>query len=141
MQPQMQGMPIGARPANMMSIDDAVKTCLEQYLGFHGRASRSEYWWFIAAQGCAATVTLVLDGIIFGFGLSDPEWLTTFLRLGLFLPNLAVVFRRLHDHGKSGWNICWMFLPILGIFYLIYLMIIDGEAQDNAYGPVPTNML
>ena len=140
MQPQMQGMPMGARPANMMSIMDAVKTCLEQYVGFDGRASRSEYWWFFLAFVIAGFVTNILDGIIFGFGLTDPTWISTILQLGLFLPILAVVFRRLHDHGKSGWNVCWAFL-ILPIFYLTYLMIIDGEAQGNAYGPVPTNTL
>lgn len=127
---------MGARPANMMSIMDAVKTCLEQYVGFDGRASRSEYWWFFLAFVIAGFVTNILDGIIF----SGPTWITTILQLGLFLPTLAVVFRRLHDHGKSGWNVCWAFL-ILPIFYLTYLMIIDGEAQDNAYGPVPTNTL
>ena len=127
---------MGARPANMMSIMDAVKTCLEQYVGFDGRASRSEYWWFFLAYAIAGVVTSILDGIIF----SGPTWITTILQLGLFLPILAVVFRRLHDHGKSGWNVCWAFL-ILPIFYLTYLMIIDGEAQGNAYGPVPTNTL
>ena len=127
---------MGARPANMMSIMDAVKTCLEQYVGFDGRASRSEYWWFFLAFVIAGFVTNILDGIIF----SGPTWITTILQLGLFLPTLAVVFRRLHDHGKSGWNVCWAFL-ILPIFYLTYLMIIDGEAQGNAYGPVPTNTL
>ena len=127
---------MGARPANMMSIMDAVKTCLEQYVGFDGRASRSEYWWFFLAFVIAGFVTNILDGIIF----SGPTWITTILQLGLFLPILAVVFRRLHDHGKSGWNVCWAFL-ILPIFYLTYLMIIDGEAQGNAYGPVPTNTL
>jgi uncharacterized membrane protein YhaH (DUF805 family) len=140
MQPQMQGMPMGARPANMMSIMDAVKTCLEQYVGFDGRASRSEYWWFFLAFGITVFVAGILDGIIFGVGSTDPTWISTILQLGLFLPSLAVVFRRLHDHGKSGWNVCWVFL-ILPIFYLIYLMIMDGEAQGNAYGPVPTNTL
>ena len=88
----------------------------------------------------AGGVANILDGIVFGFELTDPTWISSALNLGLFLPILSVVFRRLHDHGKSGWNVCWGFL-ILPIFYLFYLMIIDGEAQGNAYGPVPTNTL
>ena len=141
MQPQMQGMPHVARPAHMMSFMDATKSCLQQYVGFSGRASRSEYWWFVLATAIAGFVTGILDGIIFGIELSDPTWITLALQLGLFLPTLSVVFRRLHDHGKSGWNICWIFLPLVGAFYLLYLMIIDGEANDNAYGAVPTNTL
>ena len=134
-------MPHVARPANMMSFMDATKSCLQQYVGFSGRASRSEYWWFVLATAIAGFVTGILDGIIFGMELSDPTWITLALQLGLFLPTLSVVFRRLHDHGKSGWNICWIFLPLVGAFYLLYLMIIDGEANDNAYGAVPTNTL
>ena len=72
MQPAMQGMPQSARPANMMSIMDAVKTCFEQYVGFDGRASRSEYWWFVLATTIAGFVTGILDGIIVGIELSDP---------------------------------------------------------------------
>ena len=141
MQPQMQGMPHVARPANMMSFMDATKSCLQQYVGFSGRASRSEYWWFVLATAIAGFVTGILDGIIFGMELSDPSWITLALQFGLFLPTLSVIFRRLHDHGKSGWNVCWIFLPLVGAFYLLYLMIIDGEANDNAYGAVPTNTL
>ncbi len=141
MQPAMPGMPQSARPANMMSIMDAVKTCFEQYVGFDGRASRSEYWWFVLVTSIAGFVTGILDGIIFGIEVSDPTWITLALQFGLFLPTLSVIFRRLHDHGKSGWNVCWIFLPLLGAIYLLYLMIIDGEANDNAYGAVPTNTL
>ena len=137
----MQGMPHVARPANMMSFMDATKSCLQQYVGFSGRASRSEYWWFVLATAIAGFVTGILDGIIFGMELSDPSWITLALQFGLFLPTLSVIFRRLHDHGKSGWNVCWIFLPLVGAFYLLYLMIIDGEANDNAYGAVPTNTL
>lgn len=140
MQPEMQVLS-AARPANMMSFMDATKTCLQQYVGFSGRASRSEYWWFVLVTGIAGFVASILDGIVFGSGLSDPNWISTALNLGLFLPILSVIFRRLHDHGKSGWNVCWMFLPLLGALYILYLMIIDGEAHDNAHGAVPTNTL
>ena len=37
-----------ARPDKMMGFTDAVKNCVRNnYLGFSGRASRSEYWWFM----------------------------------------------------------------------------------------------
>jgi len=133
MQPEMQVLS-AARPANMMSFMDATKTCLQQYVGFSGRASRSEYWWFVLVTGIAGFVASILDGIIFGSGLSDPVWISTALNLGLFLPTIAVAIRRIHDQGKSGWF-------ILVPFYNLYLLIVDGEAHDNAHGAVPTNTL
>ncbi|MDE0858145.1 MAG: DUF805 domain-containing protein [Candidatus Poseidoniaceae archaeon] len=133
MQPEMQVLS-AARPANMMSFMDATKTCLQQYVGFSGRASRSEYWWFVLVTGIAGFVASMLDGIIFGFGLADPTWINTAVSLGLFLPTIAVAIRRIHDQGKSGWF-------ILVPFYNLYLLIVDGEAHDNAHGAVPTNTL
>ena len=38
----------GGRPAHIMSFTDAVtNVVINNYVNFEGRASRSEYWWFI----------------------------------------------------------------------------------------------
>jgi uncharacterized membrane protein YhaH (DUF805 family) len=126
--------PMAARPAKMMSLQDSVKTCLQKYVNFEGRASRSEFWWFYLAIGIAGLITGIVDGIVFGWGVYDPTWLTWILQIGYFLPFLAACTRRLHDHGKSGW---FMLIP----FYNLYLFIIDGEGEVNKYGAPPTNVL
>jgi uncharacterized membrane protein YhaH (DUF805 family) len=56
------------------------------------------------------------------------------------LPGLAVNVRRLHDVGKSGW---WLLssILILPILLLIYWAIIEGDANPNEYGEVPTNII
>ena len=137
----MQGMPHVTRPAHMMSFMDATKSCLQQYVGFSGRASRSEYWFaylsFMVAVVGMLTLTLVsvfvvdaLAGVMF--------MLTMVLYVGAFLPLLAVSVRRLHDLGKSGWMMLIMFIPFVGGILLLVWFVTDGEAANNAYGPVPT---
>jgi len=123
---------------------DATKSCLQQYVGFSGRASRSEYWFaylsFMVAVVGMLTLTLVsvfvvdaLAGVMF--------MLTMVLYVGAFLPLLAVSVRRLHDLGKSGWMMLIMFIPFVGGILLLVWFVTDGEAANNAYGPVPTNTL
>lgn len=67
--------------------------------------------------------------------------LTMVLYVGAFLPLLAVSVRRLHDLGKSGWMMLIMFIPFVGGILLLVWFVTDGEAANNAYGPVPTNTL
>ena len=129
------GIVMAARPIQMMCFIDAVKNVLiNNYAGFEGRASRSEYWWFFLATLIVSFPLGILDAILFGYELDDPTWFSWLFNLAVFLPTLAVGVRRIHDHGKSGWF-------ILVPFYNLYLWIADGEGMPNAYGPVPTNQL
>jgi len=129
------GVIVASRPMQMMSFIDAIKSCLiNNYAGFEGRASRSEYWWFILATYIVALPLGFVDAILFGWEYDDPMWISNIYNLALLLPTLAVGVRRIHDHGKSGWF-------ILVPFYNLYLMIADGQGMPNAYGPVPTNQL
>lgn len=144
MQPQMQGMPHVARPANMMSIMDATKSCFQQYVGFSGRASRSEYWFFYLSFVVAAIGMLVLT-IVSAFVLDALAglmgMLTMVAYLAFILPFISVSVRRLHDLGKSGWMFLVVLIPIVGGILLLVWFVSDGQPHDNAYGAVPTNTL
>ena len=97
-----------------MSFTEAIKTCFRKYIDFSGRASRSEYWWFILFTVIARIVTTFIPGV--GFIVS----------LGLLLPSLSATARRLHDTNRTGW---WILLPIgagiTGIVAGIILATID----------------
>jgi len=128
------GMMTG-RPAQMMGFIDSVKSVMmNNFANFNGRASRSEYWWFYLFTIIASFGTGLIDAALFGWEYDDPTWITWIFQLAIFLPGLAVAIRRIHDHGKSGW---FILIP----FYNLALLIMEGEAMPNAYGPVPTNVL
>jgi uncharacterized membrane protein YhaH (DUF805 family) len=54
-----------------------------------------------------------------------------------FLPSLSVVVRRLHDLGKSGWFYLIIFIPIVGVIWMLVLLVSDGNKGDNKYGADP----
>ena len=135
--PQMTG-----RPAQMMGFMDAVKNVLlNNYVNFDGRASRSEYWWWVLATIPMSFPFFILDVTIFGWGIEDPTWFQNIFTVAIFLPALGVVFRRLHDSGRSGWWLLIGLIPCVGFIVLIVFLAQDGEPYPNQYGEVPTNIL
>lgn len=135
--PQMTG-----RPAQMMGFMDAVKNVLlNNYVNFDGRASRSEYWWWVLATIPMSFPFFILDVTFFGWGIEDPTWFQNIFAVAIFLPGLGVVFRRLHDSGRSGWWLLIGLIPCVGFIVLIVFLAQDGEPYPNQYGEVPTNIL
>lgn len=150
-QPQAQqfGAPaFSPRPQQMMGFMDALTTVFRnKYATFSGRASRSEYWWAYLGYFVIATV-LQIFAIIGGIILIDAgelALLPTLIALvgivALIIPTIAVSVRRMHDTGKSGWMLLILIIPCIGFILWIVWMVEDGQAHDNAYGPVPTNTM
>lgn len=113
---------------------------LVKYARFDGRATRSEYWLFMLMQwvllvGVAAVLLTVLppergSAPLVALGVIA-------VMIGLFLPNLAVTSRRLHDSGLSfAW---WLltFIPLIGWLVNLVLVCLGGTRGENAYGPNP----
>ena len=57
--------------------------------------------------------------------------------LATLIPNLAVLVRRMHDQGKSGWWVFIAFVPIIGGIWLLILLLTDGTPGPNQWGPDP----
>ncbi len=115
---------------------------LKKYAVFSGRARRKEYCNFVLFYLIFAFVLYVLDRTLGtmvlrtdiypeGFGL-----LFILYTFAVFLPGLAVVVRRLHDIGKSGWWILITLIPYGSIGFFV-LMVIDSQPGENQYGPNP----
>jgi len=112
--------------------------CLKKYADFSGRARRKEYWMFFLFYLIFAFVLSLIDSFI-GWGFDDGTFGILYLifALGTLLPYLAVLVRRLHDIGKSGWWYFITLIPIAGIIWLIVLLATDGEPGENQYGLNP----
>lgn len=89
---------------------------LRRYFQFSGRASRAEYWQFIAVAVAAYLVAGVLD--IGREGLDGTPSLALLVMLGLGVPAYAVTFRRLHDRGVSGW-IVGLQWALNGVYFVV----------------------
>jgi uncharacterized membrane protein YhaH (DUF805 family) len=104
---------------------------LKNYVGFEGRARRSEYWWFVLIHVLILLVLYVISRSI------GNTLLYTLYSLAVFLPGLAVAVRRLHDTDKSGWWVLIALIPIVGAIVLLVFMATDSTPGTNQYGPSP----
>jgi uncharacterized membrane protein YhaH (DUF805 family) len=55
----------------------------------------------------------------------------------IFIPNLAVTIRRLHDQDKSGWFYLLVFIPIIGGLVVLIFMFLEGTRGPNRFGEDP----
>lgn len=107
----------------------SVFTCFSKYFDFDGRASRAEFWWFYLFN---LSVISIIGSFIKSQGYPFAEFSIFVYCCIVFLPQLSVSSRRLHDVNKSGWNILWSF-TILGVFYVLYLWLRSPVFYGNIY--------
>ena len=89
---------VESKPAE---LGEAIETGLKKYFVFDGRASKSEFWYFL----------LFHVGVSFVTSFIHPAVNAIFI-LGTLIPMISVGCRRLHDINKSGW---WQLIPIYNL--------------------------
>ena len=116
--------------------------CLtKKYACFSGRARRQEYWLFVLFNFIAAFVVGFIGGILAGAtGVAAFAFPGTIYNLAVLIPGFAVLFRRLHDRGRSGWWWLIAFIPLIGWIVLIVFCCLDSQPGDNQYGPNPKGL-
>ncbi len=105
---------------------------LKKFADFNGRARRKEYWMFILFFNIISIPVKKLDELFFSTSEGGDNVLESILIITFFIPILAVIIRRMHDVGKSGW---YFLIPI----YNLILALTEGEKGFNKYGPDPKN--
>lgn len=128
-----------------MGFTEAIKTVYGKYATFQGRATRSEYWYFylffvvvdlVLVYG-SAIIGSVCNGLEgFAEGTTVGTVLYCIFALASLLPSLGVAVRRLHDTNRSGWNLFWSLLPLIGAIILLIYMV-QPSKEDNQYGEKP----
>lgn len=114
-----------------MSFTDAISDGLSKYVTFTGRSSRAAYWWFYLFGLIVLIAALIID---YAIGTYPIIYLLT--TLALLLPNLAVLVRRLHDVGRSGWWLLIALVPLVGAIVLL-VFTLQGSEPPNQWGNGP----
>ena len=121
-----------------MDFPNAVKTVFKKYATFSGRASRSEYWYFVLFVFLTVLVLGVIDNAIFPPTPGHKaQILTAIFQILILVPGLAVGARRLHDTDRSGWWQLLNIVPVIGFIVLIVWFATKGQVDVNRYGPAP----
>ena len=129
-----------------INMIDAVKLFFKNYFNFTGRASRSEYWWFILAYFILLFVLSFVEGFIVGLmAYNDPYGALNIYRFWYLMPSnilsfaliiglLSLVARRLQDRGHTGWWQLANIIPTI-LFLIPYLSILDSIIFGGPFNP------
>jgi uncharacterized membrane protein YhaH (DUF805 family) len=119
-----------------MPIKEAISYCFRNYVGFKGRAARSEYWYWTLFVYLLLIVAWLIDMTVFGFNTTGVNPMAVLASLATLLPTLAVSARRLHDIDRSGWWALLIF-TVIGYIVLIYWACLRGTVGANRFGSDP----
>ena len=125
---------------------------LKNYTHFKGRASRTEFWYFMLYWSIFYVFVIVIDRALGGNFINfntlplseyiplaklfdEVGMLTLIYRPLTVLPSLAVISRRLHDINKSGWWCLTCVTPL--IIILIIFLCKKSDDSENKYGIKP----
>lgn len=141
-----------------MSFTESIKYVFSNYAVFRGRASRSQFWFWVlfvwiaqfvlniidSALGLrvgASTQDLVIGGQVVPFANSGVGVLSILFAIAIILPNIGVAIRRLHDSGKTGW---WLLIGVvltplcgIGAILLFVMYLLPSTQGANTYGSAP----
>lgn len=107
-----------------MDFITSVRRCLQKFNIAKGRASRSEFWWFVLFGAFVGTGTMMLDYWLFSIALDDMQTfgLNRVSSIILLVPSIAVLLRRFHDAGYAGSYAagCFLFTLFIAIMWPLY---------------------
>ena len=137
-EPVSSAVPLRA-PYYGASLGTSFSRFWRKYATFSGRASRSEYWWWVLISVIVAAIFLIIGtvaGGIFGpftaagtaaatptMGPGYGIYITLSLiwSLAALVPGLALIWRRFHDTNRSGAFYFLVLIPFVGpIIVLVF---------------------
>ena len=108
----------GEKP-DSVDFGEAISICFKKYFVFEGRATQSEYWYFILF-----CIILYIPGVFLTSVGSIPLYILGILLIyGTVVPQVSVSVRRMHDTNRSGW---YLWIPI---YNLIIVMFFDSSTK------------
>ena len=113
---------------------------------FKGRIPRSVYWLkFILPFTILSWVLQFVDISLGTMLVVDPNagdagrigYISLAFGILIIYPSLAVMAKRCHDRGRSGWFLLVLLVPIVQIWPMIVVAFLKGTSGPNKYGEDP----
>ena len=116
-------------------------TLEQQFLSTEGRINRKIFILYIIAFSLLVIV-LAIPAFFINFGNNDftIEIISTIISIIAelaMLPGIFLSIKRLHDLNKSAVLIILYFVPLINVFFLLYLICFKGTKGQNKYGQNP----
>lgn len=99
----------------------------EKLFSADGRIGRRD--WIIWSVGIA-----IIFGILTYLLGDRGQWVQAILSIIAGIAGIFMGIKRLHDLDKTGWLYLLALIPVVNIFFTIYLWVWKGTAGENRFG-------
>ena len=118
----------------MVSFRTAVQNGFKKAFDFQTRATRAEYWWWTLFQALVSMVCWLIGWLLCGDNINLAMIPACIWSIVVFIPNLSLTIRRLHDTSRSAWHLLWFLLPYVGSIILLVFVLLPSTKAENKYG-------
>ncbi len=141
------------QPVHDNNLIEAYKAAFKNYANFQGRTRRRDYWLFYLANVLITLIPTILMSVSMVMmtvsAATDDEFpisaifvvifslLIGAYSIAILVPSIAILVRRLHDSGKSGWYALFSLIPYAGGLICLVFCCMDSQVGPNQYGPNP----
>lgn len=106
----------------------------EKFLSFDGRLNREPY---ILRNIAIGVVSALFGFVVEMSGSAILMVLGLVVSLFLTVCGVSLMVRRLHDLDKSGYFLLIMLIPVINIFFGLYMICFKGTEGYNRFGEDP----
>lgn len=121
-----------------MEFTQAIESGIRKMFTFKGRASRSEYWWFVLFYFLMMLAIGVSSALIASIPFLAPiaALLVVIVYIAAIIAFISLGVRRLHDTNRTGAWYLIVFIPA-GSIVLFVFFVLRGTLGANTYGADP----
>ena len=130
-------------PVYRATPQEGIRRFFTKYAVFHGRASRSEFWWAAALNIVVfLAVGIAVEMVVSLAGPTAPRTSVASTVIGIvylvyalatLLPSIAVFVRRLHDANLAGWWILLTLIPFAGVVIGVIFAVLPRQGYGKRF--------
>ena len=97
-----------------------------QYLDFSGKTNFADFAKYIVIYSAISSIFTILTALL-PFLATIWGILSLVVALGLLLPTIAIMIRRMRDAKINPWYLLFILIPVVGAIYVMTLLCADSE--------------
>jgi uncharacterized membrane protein YhaH (DUF805 family) len=130
--------PYNAPGANLSKAGMGAETYEPKVFAINGRIGRLRYLAYTVGLSFGLMILAGILGAIFAAIKSELMMVAMIIYLPAAALSFIMAIRRLNDMDHPGWWSLLSLIPLINLFFFLWLLFAPGDAQANHYGAPPS---